>query len=174
MPTGDLPRSMMCLVDRRLCSAVSPGTRVTAVGILSIFQGKEGEALADRHALCCVPGMGRVVHAEWQLLLWPSYAAHLPTWARRARAAAVVPGLCCLCTWAADTCAQLCCVHNITSKANPLPYSHCSASLPCRRQLARQGWRGGHPPALPACHWIPGVAAQLAVSGLAQLPRWPV
>lgn len=43
MPTGDLPRSMMCLVDRRLVGAVSPGTRVTAVGILSIFQGKEGE-----------------------------------------------------------------------------------------------------------------------------------
>ena len=34
---------MMCLVDRRLVGAVSPGTRVTAVGILSIFQGKEGE-----------------------------------------------------------------------------------------------------------------------------------
>lgn len=55
VPTGDLPRSMMCLVDRRLCSAVSPGTRVTAVGILSIFQGKEGEAaacflVADAHA----------------------------------------------------------------------------------------------------------------------------
>lgn len=41
VPTGDLPRSMMCLVDRKLCGAVSPGTRVTAVGILSIFQSKE-------------------------------------------------------------------------------------------------------------------------------------
>eukprot|EP00887_Chlorella_sp_A99_P001470 scaffold8.g1470.t1 len=37
VPTGDLPRSMMALVDRRLCGAVAPGTRVTAVGILSIF-----------------------------------------------------------------------------------------------------------------------------------------
>ena len=54
VPTGDLPRSMMCLVDRRLCSAVSPGTRVTAVGILSIFQGKEGEALADSPVPCAV------------------------------------------------------------------------------------------------------------------------
>jgi len=56
VPTGDLPRSMMCLVDRKLCGAVSPGTRVTAVGILSIFQGKEGE-------LCC----------RWpaMLLFWP-------------------------------------------------------------------------------------------------------
>lgn len=35
---------MMCLVDRQLVGSVSPGTRVTAVGILSIFQGgKEGE-----------------------------------------------------------------------------------------------------------------------------------
>ena len=42
MPTGDLPRSMMGLVDRHLVGSVSPGTRVTAVGILSIFQSKEG------------------------------------------------------------------------------------------------------------------------------------
>lgn len=37
MPTGDLPRNMLALVSRKLCGAVSPGTRVTAVGILSIF-----------------------------------------------------------------------------------------------------------------------------------------
>ncbi len=48
VPTGDLPRSMMCLVDRRLVGSVSPGTRVTAVGILSIFQGKDGEPCAWR------------------------------------------------------------------------------------------------------------------------------
>ena len=42
VPTGDLPRSMLCLVDRMLCSVVSPGTRVTAIGILSIFQSKDG------------------------------------------------------------------------------------------------------------------------------------
>lgn len=41
VPTGDLPRSMMCLVDRKLCGAVSPGTRVTAVGILSVFQSHD-------------------------------------------------------------------------------------------------------------------------------------
>jgi DNA replicative helicase MCM subunit Mcm2 (Cdc46/Mcm family) len=34
---------MMCVVDRRLVGSTSPGTRVTAVGILSIFQGKDGE-----------------------------------------------------------------------------------------------------------------------------------
>lgn len=41
VPTGDLPRSMLCLVDRKLCGAVSPGTRVTAVGILSVFQSHD-------------------------------------------------------------------------------------------------------------------------------------
>jgi DNA replication licensing factor MCM5 len=41
VPTGDLPRSMLCLVDRGLVGAVSPGTRVTAVGILSVFSAKE-------------------------------------------------------------------------------------------------------------------------------------
>lgn len=44
VPTGDLPRSMMCLVDRKLCGAVSPGTRVTAVGILSVFQSHDRSA----------------------------------------------------------------------------------------------------------------------------------
>ena len=41
VPTGDLPRSMVCMVDRQLCSTVSPGTRVTAVGILCIYAAKE-------------------------------------------------------------------------------------------------------------------------------------
>lgn len=50
VPTGDLPRSMMCLLDRRLVGSVSPGARVTAVGILSIFQGKEGEPCQQRQA----------------------------------------------------------------------------------------------------------------------------
>lgn len=48
MPTGDLPRSMMALVDRKLCGAVSPGTRVTAVGILSIFQSAGGGNKRDK------------------------------------------------------------------------------------------------------------------------------
>ena len=46
VPTGDLPRSMMALVDRKLVGSVSPGTRVTVVGILSIFQGKDGKSSA--------------------------------------------------------------------------------------------------------------------------------
>ncbi|KAK2080399.1 hypothetical protein QBZ16_000252 [Prototheca wickerhamii] len=48
VPTGDLPRSMMCLVDRALVGTVSPGTRVTAVGILSIYQSREPGRGGDR------------------------------------------------------------------------------------------------------------------------------
>lgn len=71
MPTGDLPRSMMCLLDRRLVGSVSPGARVTVVGILSIFQGKEGE-----HRQRSAPaghgsdaGRARICHA------WPDGSA---------------------------------------------------------------------------------------------------
>ena len=42
VPTGDLPRSMMAILDRGLCGTVAPGSRVTAVGILSIYASKEG------------------------------------------------------------------------------------------------------------------------------------
>lgn len=37
VPTGELPRSMQLLVDRRLVGTVSPGTRVTATGIYRII-----------------------------------------------------------------------------------------------------------------------------------------
>lgn len=48
VPTGDLPRSMMCLVDRCLVGSVSPGTRVSALGILSIYQSKEAGKARER------------------------------------------------------------------------------------------------------------------------------
>ena len=38
VPTGELPRSMQLLVDRRMVGTVSPGTRITAVGIYAILQ----------------------------------------------------------------------------------------------------------------------------------------
>ena len=37
VPTGELPRSMSLLLDRRLVGTVSPGTRITAIGIYSIL-----------------------------------------------------------------------------------------------------------------------------------------
>lgn len=38
VPTGELPQSMTLIVDRHLVGKISPGTRVTALGIYSIYQ----------------------------------------------------------------------------------------------------------------------------------------
>ena len=38
VPTGELPQSMTLIVDRHLVGKISPGTRVTAVGMYSIYQ----------------------------------------------------------------------------------------------------------------------------------------
>ena len=38
VPTGELPQSMTLIVDRHLVGKISPGTRVTAIGIYSIYQ----------------------------------------------------------------------------------------------------------------------------------------
>lgn len=37
-PTGELPRSLQLVVDRQLVGVISPGTRVTAYGIYSVYQ----------------------------------------------------------------------------------------------------------------------------------------
>ena len=41
MPTGELPRNMSVLVDRLLVGKISPGTRVTVVGIYSVCGSKD-------------------------------------------------------------------------------------------------------------------------------------
>ena len=38
VPTGELPQNMTLIVDRHLVGKISPGTRVTAIGIYSIYQ----------------------------------------------------------------------------------------------------------------------------------------
>ena len=38
VPTGELPQNMTLIVDRHLVSKISPGTRVTVIGIYSIYQ----------------------------------------------------------------------------------------------------------------------------------------
>lgn len=38
VPTGELPQSMTLIVDRHLVGKISPGTRVTVIGIYSIYQ----------------------------------------------------------------------------------------------------------------------------------------
>jgi DNA replicative helicase MCM subunit Mcm2 (Cdc46/Mcm family) len=41
VPVGEMPRNMMLCIDRSLVQRVVPGTRITLVGIYSIFQHKE-------------------------------------------------------------------------------------------------------------------------------------
>ena len=48
VPTGELPQSMTLIVDRHLVGKISPGTRVTAIGIYSIYQ-------VHKHKLRCYP-----------------------------------------------------------------------------------------------------------------------
>jgi DNA replication licensing factor MCM5 len=38
VPTGELPRNLLLAVDRSMVQCIVPGTRVTVVGIYSIFQ----------------------------------------------------------------------------------------------------------------------------------------
>ena len=38
VPTGELPQNMTLIVDRHLVGKISPGTRLTVIGIYSIYQ----------------------------------------------------------------------------------------------------------------------------------------
>jgi DNA replication licensing factor MCM5 len=61
VPTGELPRSLSVTCDRHLVGTVSPGTRVTLVGVYSIHNAKEAdkgkkEAVAIRQPFIrCAP-----------------------------------------------------------------------------------------------------------------------
>jgi DNA replication licensing factor MCM5 len=53
VPTGELPRSLTATCDRGLVGTVSPGTRVTIVGVYAINTGtdnnkKKGDVVAIR------------------------------------------------------------------------------------------------------------------------------
>ena len=50
---GELPRSMQLVVDRTLVGTIAPGTRVTAVGIYSIYQARRAASLVLSRA--CFP-----------------------------------------------------------------------------------------------------------------------
>ena len=43
MPTGELPRSLTVICDRGFVGSVSPGTRVTIVGIYAIQTSKDNK-----------------------------------------------------------------------------------------------------------------------------------
>jgi DNA replicative helicase MCM subunit Mcm2 (Cdc46/Mcm family) len=38
VPTGELPRNVLLSVDRRLVQTIVPGTRLTVLGIYSVYQ----------------------------------------------------------------------------------------------------------------------------------------
>lgn len=50
VPMGELPRSMQLVVDRTLVGTIAPGTRVTAIGIYSIYQARPGIRPPAAHA----------------------------------------------------------------------------------------------------------------------------
>ena len=56
VPVGELPRSMLMVVDRTLVGTIAPGTRVTAVGIYSIFQVQLDATSLQPHALFACEG----------------------------------------------------------------------------------------------------------------------
>lgn len=41
VPTGEMPRNIMCTVDRYLVDRITPGTRVSILGITSLFQSSK-------------------------------------------------------------------------------------------------------------------------------------
>ena len=58
-PMGELPRSMQLVVDHTLVGTIAPGTRVTAVGIYSIYQARcrrRSHLHADGFAVPWPPG----------------------------------------------------------------------------------------------------------------------
>lgn len=59
IPTGELPRNIMLVVDRNLVQRIVPGTRVTTIGIFSIMQAKQGsnENFAIRQPYIRVVGL---------------------------------------------------------------------------------------------------------------------
>lgn len=51
VPTGELPRNMLLSVDRHLVQTIVPGTRLTVVGIYSVYQAS---ATYDENKNCFV------------------------------------------------------------------------------------------------------------------------
>lgn len=41
VPTGELPRSILCVCDRKLVDLVAPGARISVVGVSSLYESKE-------------------------------------------------------------------------------------------------------------------------------------
>jgi len=64
VPTGELPRNIQLVVDREMVLSVTPGTRVTALGVFSIYEARnsksgKGGAAAVRQPYLRVVGIER-------------------------------------------------------------------------------------------------------------------
>lgn len=74
VPTGEMPRSMMLSIDRHMVQRIVPGTRVTLVGIFSIFQQNNkrgGGAVAIRQPYIRVVGLEE--HVEGNARAAPTF-----------------------------------------------------------------------------------------------------
>lgn len=67
VPTGELPRNMLLAVDRNLVQSIVPGTRVTVLGIYSIYQANNSSvhrgAVAIRQPYIRVVGIEQATEA---------------------------------------------------------------------------------------------------------------
>ncbi len=118
-------KSLLCLCFCKLCHHLY-GPVCTAVGIPSIFQGKEGRlrgcssllemiaVLPDHQACCTAAPTCHIMRLLVHMRCCP------PAWFHQSQG------------------------------------SEATVSFHCRRQLAGQGRRSGHPPAVPARDWLPG------------------
>jgi DNA replication licensing factor MCM5 len=69
VPTGEMPRHMQLAVDRSLADRISPGTRVSVLGVVSIYTSAERRAGAGATGAVAVRTpylrvVGVVVHEE--------------------------------------------------------------------------------------------------------------
>ncbi|DBB06454.1 hypothetical protein WJX77_000661 [Trebouxia sp. C0004] len=64
VPTGELPQSMTLIVDRHLVGKISPGTRVSAIGIYSIYQTKDAKSKDGKGGIAIKQPYLRVVGLE--------------------------------------------------------------------------------------------------------------
>ncbi|CAM6127448.1 unnamed protein product [Calypogeia fissa] len=69
VPTGEMPRNLLLAVDRSLVQKIVPGTRVTVVGIYSIFQagsnsGPQKGAVAIRQPYLRVLGLEQAIDGK--------------------------------------------------------------------------------------------------------------
>lgn len=131
---GELPRSMQLVVDRTLVGTIAPGTRVTAIGIYSIYQARPETRPPAVHAAVRTSSLR-------QVLFWSANPTVLT-------ARVIVIGLPAMTRWAA--------AHTCVSEQRARPAAlllHVPASVPgfatcqaCRPPSNKGLWKSVNPP----------------------------